>query len=46
VEGHLESAFLAHGPDAESARTALGAMTVEEVQRHLDALILGRTEAE
>lgn len=46
VEGHLESAFLAHGPDADSARIALGAMTVEEVQRHLDALILGRTEAE
>lgn len=42
VEGHLESAFLAHGRDAVSAKAALGAMSVEEVQRHLDTLILER----
>lgn len=42
VEGHLESPFLAFGADADAARTALGAMTVEEVQRHLDALIAAR----
>lgn len=46
VEGHLESAFLAHGADADAARAALGAMMVEEVQRHLDALIAEREHAE
>lgn len=46
VEGHLESPFLAFGPDAESARSALGAMVVEDVQRHLDARILAREAAE
>ena len=46
VEGHLESPFFAHGADADAAKTALGAMTVEEVQRHLDALIVERELAE
>jgi len=45
VEGHLESAFLAHAADAAAAMTALGGMAVEEVQRHLDALIADRDEA-
>ena len=42
VEGHLESSFLAHGADAEAAKASLGAMIVEDVQRHLDALIVER----
>lgn len=46
VEGHLESPFLAHGADVEAAKTALGAMAVDEVQRHLDSLIVEREEAE
>ena len=46
VEGHLESAFLAHGDDADAAKAALGAMVVEEVQWHLDALIAERQHAE
>lgn len=45
VEGHLESGFLAHGPDARAAKAALGAMPVEEVQRVLDALVRSRDEA-
>jgi hypothetical protein len=44
VAGHLESAFLAYGPDSIAAKTALGAMPVEEVQRILDALILASHE--
>jgi hypothetical protein len=46
VEGHLESPFLAFGADAGAAKTALGTMTVEAVQRHLDALIDARDAAE
>jgi hypothetical protein len=42
IGGHLESAFLAHGPDSLAAKAALGAMPVEAVQRVLDALILAR----
>ena len=45
VEGHLESPFLAHGANADAAMIALGAMPVEEVQRHLDALIAEREAA-
>ena len=45
VEGHLESPFLAHGADVEAAKTALGAMAVDEVQRHLDSLIVAREDA-
>lgn len=45
VEGHLESPFLAHGADVEAAKAALGAMAVDEVQRHLDSLIVEREEA-
>ncbi|MCE9601378.1 MAG: hypothetical protein K8S21_04075 [Gemmatimonadetes bacterium] len=45
VEGHLESPFLAHGSDAAAAMAALGTMTVEEVQRHLDTLIAEREQA-
>lgn len=42
IGGHLESEFLAHGSDSLAAKTALGTMPVEEVQRVLDALILAR----
>jgi len=42
VEGHLESEMLAFGPDRESARAALGAMPVAEVQQLLDRLIAAR----
>jgi hypothetical protein len=42
VAGHLESGFLAFGADAPTAKQALGAMVVEEVQRVLDDLILER----
>ncbi len=45
VDGHLESAFLAHGPDSIAAKSALGTMPVEEVQHILDALILARHES-
>ena len=44
IGGHLESAFLAHGSDSLAAKTALGAMPVEDVQRVLDALILARED--
>jgi len=46
VEGHLESPFLTHGADTATAIAALGAMRVEDVQRHLDALIVERDERE
>jgi hypothetical protein len=46
VEGHLESEVLAFGPDRDAARSALGAMRVEEVQRLLDGMIESRIESE
>ncbi len=46
VEGHLESPFLARGHDVGAAKAALGAMTVEEVQRQLDAWISAREETQ
>ena len=45
VAGHLETPFLAFGPDGRTAKDALGTMSVEEVQRLLDAMLLER-EAE
>ncbi len=42
VEAHLESEMLAFGPDRPSARAALGAMRVEDVQHVLDRLIAAR----
>jgi hypothetical protein len=45
VESHLESGMLAFGPDRTSAREALGAMRVAEVQRVLDGLIAARERA-
>lgn len=45
VESHLESGMLAFGPDRASARTALGAVRVDEVQRILDQLIASREAA-
>lgn len=42
VEGHLESDFLAWGDSADSAREALGRMTLADVKGVLDALIAAR----
>ena len=42
AEGHLETDFLAWGASAAEAERALGAMTLIEVQRALDALIAAR----
>lgn len=39
VEGHLESDLLAWGADKASAKAALGAFLIEDVQRILDGLI-------
>jgi hypothetical protein len=39
VAGHLESDFLAWGADRGSAKAALGAWLIEDVQRALDGLI-------
>jgi hypothetical protein len=39
VAGHLESDFLAWGPDRKEAKVALGAFLIEDVQRVLDGLI-------
>ena len=43
IEGHLETDFLAHGPTAEAARSAIGAMTLEEVRHILNELIRERS---
>jgi hypothetical protein len=40
VEGHLETDFLAWGNTAAEAEDALGAMTLEQAKRELDALIV------
>ncbi len=42
IAGHLESGFLTWADDAAAARTALGAMLIEDVQRILDGLIRER----
>jgi hypothetical protein len=42
VQGHLETEFLAFGATPAEAKAALGAMSVEEVQRHLNALCAAR----
>lgn len=42
VEGHLESAFLAHGATAREAADALGTMPLGEVKAVLDGLIRER----
>ena len=39
VEGHLESAYLAWGPTADAARTALGVMPLQQVRDVLFELI-------
>lgn len=39
VEGHLETPFLSWGASADEARSALGAMPLQEVQALLDDLI-------
>lgn len=42
VQGHLETEFLTFGATPAEAKAALGAMSVDEVQRHLDALCADR----
>jgi hypothetical protein len=42
VEGHLETDYLAHGATPESARAAIGRMTLGEVQEALETLLAGR----
>lgn len=46
VAGHLETPFLAYGHDSRSAKAALGAMAVEEVQRLLDDMLRDREQQE
>lgn len=45
VEGHLESAFLAHGDSAAAARNALGTMALEQVKTILEDLIRANAPA-
>jgi hypothetical protein len=42
AEGHLETDFLAWGNSADEAERALGAMTLIDAQRALDALVAAR----
>ena len=46
ASGHLESDFLVRGDDDASVRAQLGALSLEEVKRVLDALIQAQTPAE
>ena len=43
ITGHLESDFLAHGGTEESARAAVGALSLEQGKSILDVLIRERT---
>ena len=43
VSGHLETDFLARAPSEQEARARVGALSLEEVKRMLDALIRERT---
>jgi hypothetical protein len=46
IEGHLETAYLAHGASEPEARARAGAMPLTEAKRALDALIRERLGAE
>ena len=46
IEGHLETAYLAHGPTEEAARAAVAALPLATVKETLDALIRERLGAE
>ena len=43
VSGHLETDFLAQAPSEQEARARVGALSLEEVKRVLDALIREHT---
>jgi hypothetical protein len=45
AEGHLETDFLAWGESGGAAELALGALSLQEAQRALDALIAARDGA-
>jgi hypothetical protein len=45
VEGHLETDFLAFGPSADAASSALGAMPLNSVREELERLIAARRTA-
>jgi hypothetical protein len=45
AEGHLETDFLAWGENGGAAELALGALSLQEAQRALDALIAARDGA-
>jgi hypothetical protein len=38
-EGHLETDYLAYGPTAEAARTAVENLTLHDLKEHLDRMI-------
>ncbi len=42
VTGHIESDYLAHARSAEEARAAVGALSLEDAKRVLDAAIAER----
>ena len=46
VTGHLETAFLTHGATPDEARDALGALPLDAVKAHLDALLASEAPAE
>ena len=46
VDGHLETAYLAHGADEAEARAAVAALPLAEVKRALDRLVAERLGAE
>ena len=43
-DGHLETAYLAHGETQAQARTAVEGLTLYELKEHLDRLIEDRKE--
>lgn len=43
-DGHLETAFLAHGETRAQAKTAVERLTLYELKEHLDRLIEDRKE--
>jgi hypothetical protein len=43
-DGHLETAYLAHGGTRDQARTEVQNLTLHELKQHLDRLIEDRNE--
>lgn len=46
IAGHLETGFLATAPSIEEARAAVAALSLDEAQRQLDALVGAREGGE